>query len=166
MLSKNLSYETVSIGHKKSDSYPLRSDQDLARFTTLVRTDHSNEQAESEAKKTLEDSEARVDHQFTSEFLESWSFLLCYPIQHFPLVGMMQAILTRYHEEQVWSDKVRRYVQKNAHKHFGIFTKLFILDTSLIDHIFIIDNSHQRTSFPGRDCASGAVQKIQSGLRS
>jgi len=62
------------------------SDQDLARFTTLVRTDHSNEQAESEAKKTLEDSEAKVDHQFTS---------------------MMQAILTRYHEEQVWSDKIR-----------------------------------------------------------
>ncbi|PLW28413.1 hypothetical protein PCANC_20811 [Puccinia coronata f. sp. avenae] len=62
------------------------SDQDLARFTTLVRTDHSNEQAESEAKKSLQDSEAQVDHQFTS---------------------MMQAILTRYHEEQVWSDKIR-----------------------------------------------------------
>ncbi|KAA1138787.1 sensitivity to high expression protein she9 [Puccinia graminis f. sp. tritici] len=62
------------------------SDQDLARFTTLVRTDHSNEQAESEAKKGLEESEAKVDHQFTN---------------------MMQAILTRYHEEQVWSDKIR-----------------------------------------------------------
>ncbi|WAR57625.1 hypothetical protein PtB15_8B677 [Puccinia triticina] len=62
------------------------SDQDLARFTTLVRTDHSNEQAESEAKKALEESEAKVDQQFTN---------------------MMQAILTRYHEEQIWSDKIR-----------------------------------------------------------
>ncbi|KAI7956447.1 hypothetical protein MJO28_003542 [Puccinia striiformis f. sp. tritici] len=62
------------------------SDLDLARFTTLVRTDHSNEQAESEAKKNLVEAEAKVDNQFTN---------------------MMQAILTRYHEEQVWSDKIR-----------------------------------------------------------
>ncbi|MBW0545006.1 hypothetical protein O181_084721 [Austropuccinia psidii MF-1] len=62
------------------------SDQDLARFTTLVRTDHSNEQAESEAKKSLEEAESRVDIEFTA---------------------MMQAILSRYHEEQIWSDKIR-----------------------------------------------------------
>lgn len=62
------------------------SDGDLARFTTLVRTDHSNEQEELKAKVLLEEAEAKVDQEFT---------------------GLMQAILSRYHEEQVWSDKIR-----------------------------------------------------------
>ncbi|EGG06321.1 uncharacterized protein MELLADRAFT_87319 [Melampsora larici-populina 98AG31] len=62
------------------------SDGDLARFTTLVRTDHSNEQEELKAKNLLEEAEAKVDQEFT---------------------GLMQAILSRYHEEQVWSDKIR-----------------------------------------------------------
>ncbi|KAH9821482.1 Mdm33 family-domain-containing protein [Melampsora americana] len=62
------------------------SDDDLARFTTLVRTDHSNEQEELKAKTLLDEAEAKVDQEFTS---------------------LMQAILSRYHEEQVWSDKIR-----------------------------------------------------------
>lgn len=42
-----------------------RSDEDLARFTTLVRTDHANEQAEAAAKTALDEVESKVDAAFT-----------------------------------------------------------------------------------------------------
>ncbi|KAG0139934.1 hypothetical protein CROQUDRAFT_718835 [Cronartium quercuum f. sp. fusiforme G11] len=62
------------------------SDDDLARFTNLVRKDHTNEQEEITAKNILKESESKVETEFT---------------------GLMQAILSRYHEEQIWSDKIR-----------------------------------------------------------
>ncbi|CAH7688233.1 Mdm33 family-domain-containing protein [Phakopsora pachyrhizi] len=62
------------------------TDDDLMRFTTLVKTDHTNEQLESRAKQALELAETKVDAEFTA---------------------LMQAILSRYHEEQIWSDKIR-----------------------------------------------------------
>lgn len=61
--------------------------QDVERFTQLYKSDHHNQQAEDEAKRALEHAEhagEAVQAQLTS------------------------LILTRYHEEQLWSDKIRQ----------------------------------------------------------
>ncbi|KAJ7465320.1 Mdm33 family-domain-containing protein [Mycena latifolia] len=59
---------------------------DIARFTKLVPQDHSFEQAEAHARAAAHDAEEAVEHEFTE---------------------LMRTILARYHEEQVWSDKIR-----------------------------------------------------------
>lgn len=62
------------------------SDEDVSRFTQLVRSDHTSNQAVSTTSLTLRETELAVDKAFSD---------------------LMQAILQRYHEEQVWSDKIR-----------------------------------------------------------
>lgn len=62
------------------------TESDVGRFTALVRQDHLYEQEEARAKLHVETSEADVEHQFNE---------------------LMRTILNRYHEEQVWSDKIR-----------------------------------------------------------
>ncbi|CAE6455178.1 unnamed protein product [Rhizoctonia solani] len=62
------------------------TDNDVIAFTKLVREDHASATAELEAKSNLEQAEAAVDVEFGR---------------------LMRAILDRYHEEQVWSDKIR-----------------------------------------------------------
>ncbi|KAF7299355.1 NADPH--cytochrome P450 reductase [Mycena indigotica] len=59
---------------------------DIARFTTLVPQDHVLEQQETTARAAVHDSEEAVEVAFTE---------------------LMRTILARYHEEQVWSDKIR-----------------------------------------------------------
>ncbi|KLT45284.1 hypothetical protein CC85DRAFT_240954 [Cutaneotrichosporon oleaginosum] len=62
------------------------SDQDVATFTKLVRSDHASRAAVASTNDALKNAELAVDKAFT---------------------GLMQSILERYHEEQVWSDKIR-----------------------------------------------------------
>ncbi|KAF9026111.1 hypothetical protein BDZ89DRAFT_953195 [Hymenopellis radicata] len=62
------------------------SDHDVSRFTALVREDHMLEQEEARAKDVVDESEAAQEREFSE---------------------LMRAILGRYHEEQVWSDKIR-----------------------------------------------------------
>lgn len=64
----------------------LWTDDDVGRFTALVRKDHLFEQQESQAKSTAILTEAEVEREFTE---------------------LMRVILNRYHEEQMWSDKIR-----------------------------------------------------------
>ncbi|KAF8461407.1 Mdm33 family-domain-containing protein, partial [Kalaharituber pfeilii] len=59
---------------------------DLERFTSLYRNDHANEQEEVAAQERLAKAERVAD--------EAQSLLT-------------KQILTRYHEEQIWSDKIR-----------------------------------------------------------
>lgn len=63
------------------------SPSDLERFTTLFRNDHSNSQQEVVTQQELTDAEIKADQARTE-------------------LGNM--ILARYHEEQIWSDKIRR----------------------------------------------------------
>lgn len=51
-----------------------------------MRSDHASRAAVASTNEALKDSELKVDKAFT---------------------GLMQSILERYHEEQVWSDKIR-----------------------------------------------------------
>ncbi|KAF8208657.1 Mdm33 family-domain-containing protein [Mycena galopus ATCC 62051] len=59
---------------------------DIARFTTLVPQDHTFEQEEAQARAAVHGAEEAVEREFTE---------------------LMRVILARYHEEQVWSDKIR-----------------------------------------------------------
>lgn len=60
---------------------------DLERFTELYRSDHANEQAEVSAHEHLAHAERVADEA---------------------QAGLARSILSRYHEEQIWSDKIRR----------------------------------------------------------
>jgi len=62
------------------------TDSDVSHFTALVRQDHVHEQQEASAKRAVQEIEDAVDREFGE---------------------LLRSILTRYHEEQVWSDKIR-----------------------------------------------------------
>jgi len=62
------------------------TDADVLTFTSLVRSDHTSNHAVNLTSAQLKDAELAVDKAFTD---------------------LTQAILERYHEEQVWSDKIR-----------------------------------------------------------
>uniref|UniRef100_A0A060SWM3 Sensitive to high expression protein 9, mitochondrial n=1 Tax=Blastobotrys adeninivorans TaxID=409370 RepID=A0A060SWM3_BLAAD len=63
------------------------SPQDLERFTDLYRSDHANELEETDAETQLANHENRVE-EIRQDIAK--------------LIG------SRYHEEQIWSDKIRR----------------------------------------------------------
>ncbi|KAG7529771.1 hypothetical protein FFLO_05411 [Filobasidium floriforme] len=62
------------------------SDSDVIKFTSLVRADHLSNASVQTTKTALVQAEADVEKAFD---------------------GLMKSILHRYHEEQVWSDKIR-----------------------------------------------------------
>ncbi|MBT0647066.1 hypothetical protein KJJ93_29175, partial [Escherichia coli] len=63
------------------------SSADLERFTHLYRNDHTNEVSENETQEILSMAEREAEEAATQ---------------------LSKSILSRYHEEQVWSDKIRR----------------------------------------------------------
>ncbi|KAJ2723926.1 sensitivity to high expression protein she9 [Coemansia sp. Benny D115] len=65
----------------------LWNEEDVARFTDLYRSEHQAEVLEMEADGKLKDAEGLVDRQYDR---------------------LVDAIRERYHEEQIWSDKIRR----------------------------------------------------------
>lgn len=65
----------------------LWNDQDVARFTNLYRDEHQAETQERQAREGVKGADKLVDERYDR------------------LVG---AIRDRYHEEQIWSDKIRR----------------------------------------------------------
>lgn len=62
------------------------TDEDVARFTSLVRADHASNLAVANTLDDLRTAETVADRAFSE---------------------LMQSILQRYHEEQIWSDKIR-----------------------------------------------------------
>ncbi|CAI2163260.1 6543_t:CDS:2 [Funneliformis geosporum] len=62
------------------------SNDDVVRFTELYRNEHLNEQAESFAKEEFRKWEKQVEKEYSD---------------------LTRSIMMRYHEEQVWSDKIR-----------------------------------------------------------
>lgn len=88
------------------------SSEDLERFTTLYRNDHVNEKEELTSHNDLNEAELKVD-----------------AIQ----LKLTQLILTRYHEEQIWSDKIRRASTWGTWILMGINLFLFVLATFLVE---------------------------------
>lgn len=82
------------------------SPSDLERFTSLYRSDHANEQAEAVAAKAVSDAEARYEEASTK---------------------LAKAILARYHEEQIWSDKIRQMSTWGTWGLMGLNVLLFVV---------------------------------------
>lgn len=85
---------------------------DLERFTELYRNDHQNQQDERDAEIKLEETEVAVDS-----------------IQ----VKLTQLILTRYHEEQIWSDKIRQGLTWGTWMLMGMNVMLFAVATFFVE---------------------------------
>ena len=82
------------------------SPQDLERFTSLYRSDHANEQTEASAQEAVAMAE-RASEEATSKLGAS--------------------ILARYHEEQIWSDKIRRMSTWGTWGLMGVNVFLFLI---------------------------------------
>ncbi len=82
------------------------SSQDLERFTALYRSDHANEQAEMKAGETLAAAERTAEEAAAK---------------------LSKSILARYHEEQIWSDKIRRMSTWGTWGLMGMNILLFVV---------------------------------------
>ncbi|KAK2736731.1 sensitivity to high expression protein she9 [Myotisia sp. PD_48] len=79
---------------------------DLERFTSLYRSDHANERAESETQEALAAAEREAEEA---------------------AAALSKNILSRYHEEQVWSDKIRRMSTWGTWGLMGVNVLLFLI---------------------------------------
>lgn len=88
------------------------TDTDVSRFTVLVRQDHALEQAEARAKAAVAQTEDGVEREFSA---------------------LMRAILARYHEEQIWSDKIRSVSTYGQLAVLGANVLVFVLAIVLVE---------------------------------
>ncbi|KAF8630937.1 hypothetical protein AX17_005294 [Amanita inopinata Kibby_2008] len=88
------------------------TDSDVGRFTTLVRQDHLFEQEEQRAKAAVDETEDAVEREFSQ---------------------LMRSILARYHEEQVWSDKIRSASTYGSLAALGLNLVVFILAIVIVE---------------------------------
>ena len=88
------------------------TDGDVGRFTSLVRQDHLYEQEESRAKSAVNVSEDAVEREFSQ---------------------LLRIILARYHEEQVWSDKIRSASTYGSLAALGLNMLVFILAIIVVE---------------------------------
>ncbi|KZW01491.1 hypothetical protein EXIGLDRAFT_760702 [Exidia glandulosa HHB12029] len=88
------------------------SEADVMRFTALVRADHELEQEETRSKDAAEKAEDEVERALST------------------LTG---SILARYHEEQVWSDKIRRLSTYGQLGAMGLNVVVFVLAIVLVE---------------------------------
>ena len=79
---------------------------DLERFTALYRSDHANEQAEASAREHLTAIEKASEEA---------------------AARLSASILARYHEEQIWSDKIRRMSTWGTWGLMGVNVLLFLV---------------------------------------
>lgn len=88
------------------------SGQDVERFTELYRNDHTNQQEENSAEQRLAEVELGVEAIQTR---------------------LTHSILTRYHEEQIWSDKIRRASTWGTWVIMGVNVMLFAVATFFVE---------------------------------
>jgi sensitive to high expression protein 9, mitochondrial len=88
------------------------TDTDVSRFTALVRQDHALEQEEARAKAAVAQTEDEVEREFSA---------------------LMRTILARYHEEQVWSDKIRSVSTYGQLAVLGVNVFVFVLAIVLVE---------------------------------
>lgn len=88
------------------------TDTDVGRFTTLVREDHMYEQDEARAKEKVGTSDADVERELNE---------------------LLRSILSRYHEEQVWSDKIRSASTYGSMAVLGLNLFVFVMATVVVE---------------------------------
>ena len=108
------------------------SPEDLERFTGLYRSDHANEQAETSAREALSKVEDESEEAAAK---------------------LTASILARYHEEQIWSDKIRRISTWGTLALMGVNVLLFL--------VFQVGVEPWRR----KRLISGFEQKVQEALR-
>ncbi|KAJ1909344.1 sensitivity to high expression protein she9 [Tieghemiomyces parasiticus] len=107
-------------------------DADVTRFTELYRSEHANEQAEAQAKRVYEEQEKAVDRKYTD---------------------LVDAIRVRYHEEQLWSDKIRAAATYGTWAVLGLNLVVFVFvhvvieprkRRKILDHVEqVVDRANQ-----------------------
>ncbi|KAF9644535.1 hypothetical protein BDM02DRAFT_3102769 [Thelephora ganbajun] len=88
------------------------TDADVGKFTMLVREDHSYEQAEARAKEAAKAADGDVERELNE---------------------LLRSILARYHEEQVWSDKIRSASTYGSMAALALNLLVFITATLIIE---------------------------------
>lgn len=88
------------------------TDGDVSNFTSLVRSDHSFEQEEARTKARVAETEDAVEREFSE---------------------LMRVILARYHEEQVWSDKIRSASTYGSLAVLGVNLVVFIMAIIVVE---------------------------------
>lgn len=119
--------------------------EDLERFTELYRNDHQNQQDEHNAELQLEDAETKVD-----------------AVQ----VKLTQLILTRYHEEQIWSDKIRQALTWGTWMLMGVNVLVFTVATFFVEpwkRRKLVDAFHREVQ-EKLDEFTGELQELSSKL--
>ncbi|CEQ41588.1 SPOSA6832_03338, partial [Sporobolomyces salmonicolor] len=117
---------------------------DVVRFTELVQQDHENEQAEARAKADMEAGEETVEKGFSE---------------------LMQAILHRYHEEQVWSDKIRHLSTYGSLAITSLNVLLFIITLLLIEpwrRRRLVENVEERLRVNSREGQEATLAQLVS----
>ena len=85
---------------------------DVGKFTVLVREDHSYEQAEARAKEVAKAADGDVERELNE---------------------LLRSILARYHEEQVWSDKIRGASTYGSMAALALNLLVFIMATLVVE---------------------------------
>ncbi|KDQ09931.1 hypothetical protein BOTBODRAFT_190866 [Botryobasidium botryosum FD-172 SS1] len=88
------------------------NDADVSRYTVLVTQDHQHGLAEVRTKEAFALAEQEVEKEFNE---------------------LMRAILNRYHEEQMWSDKIRSASTYGSLAALGLNLVVFILAIVLVE---------------------------------
>ncbi|GJN90210.1 hypothetical protein Rhopal_003209-T1 [Rhodotorula paludigena] len=120
---------------------------DVMRFTELVQQEHENEQAEAKAKLAMDAGEEAVEKGFSD---------------------LMQAILERYHEEQVWSDKIRSMSTYGSLAITSLNVLLFIITLLLIEpwrRRRLVENVEERlraNAQQGHDATQSQLESLQN----
>jgi sensitive to high expression protein 9 len=104
----NSQREVNSLLERKS----MWTDADVSRFTALLRQERALEQEESLAKTAVAQMEDEVEREFSA---------------------LMRTILARYHEEQVWSDKIRSVATYGQLAVLGVNVFVFVLAIVLVE---------------------------------
>lgn len=108
------------------------SPADLERFTNLYRSDHANEHSEQKAHDRLSQAEQSYEEASTK---------------------LSKSILARYHEEQVWSDKIRQMSTWGTWGLMGLNVLLFVLFQIAVE------------PWRRRRLVRGFEEKVQEALR-
>ena len=109
MVQRSLSQREVNDLLQRKSNW---SDADVGRFTTLVRQDHLLEQEEVRAKVAVDETENAVEREFSR---------------------LMRTILARYHEEQVWSDKIRSASTYGSLAALGLNMLVFVMAIVVVE---------------------------------
>ncbi|EIM85877.1 mitochondrial distribution and morphology family 33, partial [Stereum hirsutum FP-91666 SS1] len=85
---------------------------ELTRFMELIQEEHIREQEEARSKNAVRQTEEEVEKEFND---------------------LLRLILARYHEEQVWSDKIRSVSTYGSMAVLGVNVFVFLLAIILVE---------------------------------